>query len=164
MNDEIIVTWHKSYSIGIKLIDEQHMKLIGLANKLFRSYMSGHERTKSDSILPIIINEIKDYVIYHFSTEERIMERINYSDCKKHKEEHIFFAKSIFHSLDEINHSKNNASLSLAYYLKDWIHQHVAISDKQLSICLAHMKKNGLLQQIVLKAKKDAEKNKILIA
>ena len=163
MNDEVIVTWHNSYSVGIKLIDEQHMKLIGLANKLFRSYMSGHERTKSDSILPGIIDEIKDYVIYHFTTEERVMERINYSDYKIHKEEHMVFAKGIFHKLDEFNHSKNNASLSLAYYLKDWIHHHIAISDKQLSIYLLHMKREGLLFQVILKAKKDTGTNRILI-
>ena len=163
MADEVIVTWHNSYSIGIKLIDEQHMNLIGLANKLFRSYMSGHERTKSDSIFPSIINEIKEYAAYHFTTEERVMERINYSDYKIHKEEHMVFAKGIFNKLDEFNHSKNNASLSLAYYLKDWIHHHIAISDKQLSIYLLHMKREGLLYQIVLKAKKDAETNKILI-
>ena len=163
MNDEVIVTWHNSYSVGIKLIDEQHMKLIGLANKLFGSYMSGHEKTKSDSIFTSIISEIKEYVVYHFITEERVMERINYSSYKIHKEEHIIFAQGIFHRLDEFNHGKSNASLSLAYYLKDWIHQHVAISDKQLGMYLLDMKKKGLLDRIILKSKRDAETNRILI-
>ena len=163
MAENTIVKWQSSYSIGIKLIDEQHMKLIDLTNKLFNSCMSGNERTKSDSIFLSIIHEIKDYTDYHFSTEERIMQKINYPEYKIHKQEHWTFVRKVLKKVEEFNFGKINTPLSLAYYLRDWVLHHIAVNDKKLGNYLLEMKRRGALQQIVLRAKRNAETNKIQI-
>ena len=163
MMNEAIVTWNNSYSVGIKLIDEQHIKLIELTNKLFSSCMEGNERKKSDSIFLGVIHEIIDYVCYHFSTEEKVMERINYPGYKMHMQEHSAFAKKVLSKVEEFKLSNANTSLSFVYFLRNWVLHHIAIRDKLLGSHLLDMKKRGMLQQITLKAKKDAETNKILI-
>jgi hemerythrin len=161
MAREIIVEWHDSYSVGVKLIDEQHIKLIELTNKLFESCMSGNERIKSESIFLKVLREIVDYVSYHFSTEERVMERIDYIESKRHKHEHTSFVKKVLNEAEEFKLGKMNNALSFVYYLRDWVLQHIAITDKKLGEYLLEMKKRGILQQIVLKVKKDAETNKL---
>jgi hemerythrin-like metal-binding protein len=163
MASEVIVTWHNSYSVGIKLIDEQHMKLIELTNKLFNSCMSGHERAKSNSVFLTVIHEVIDYVTYHFNTEQRVMERINYPEYQIHKQEHTTFAKKVLNKTEEFKLGKINTSLSFVYYLRDWVLHHIAVNDKRLGMYLLEMKKRGDLQQIILKVKKDAVTNTIQI-
>ena len=163
MEDKVIVTWQNSYSVGIKTIDEQHMKLIKLTNKLFGSCMSGSERTRANSIFLSIVHEVIDYVGYHFSTEEKVMEKINYPAYKEHKQAHMNFVKEVLTKVEEFNFSKVNTSLSFVYYLRDWVLRHVAVSDKKLGVYLLEMSKRGELQQIVLKVKKNGETNKLQI-
>lgn len=163
MSEDMIVKWQDAYSVGIKVIDEQHMKLVKLTNKLFNSCVSGQERTKSDTVFLEVINEVIDYVGYHFSTEEKVMERINYPAYKVHKQEHFNFVKDVLVRVEEFNAGKINAPLSFVYYLRDWILNHIAVNDKKLGKHLLEMKKNGTLQQVVLKVKKNDETHKLQI-
>jgi len=163
MAGEGIVQWHDSYSVGIKVIDEQHKKLIALTNKLFDSCMSGHERTKASSKFIAVVHEVVDYVGYHFSTEEKIMGRIKYPDYKIHKKEHANFAKDVLIKVDEFNAGKVNTSLSFVYYLRDWVLQHIAVNDKKLGKYLQEMRQNGDLEQIVVNVKKDAVITKLQV-
>lgn len=163
MAGNIIVEWQNSYSVGVKVIDEQHMKLIQLTNKLFASCMSGHERNKADSIFLKVIHEVIDYVGYHFGTEEKVMERIDYPEYKIHKQEHMDFVKEVLIKVEDFNFGKMNTALSFVYYLRDWVLRHIAVSDKKLGAHIVEMKKSGGLQQIVLKVKKDKATNKVSI-
>ena len=163
MANEVIVKWNDSYSVGVKVIDEQHMKLIRLTNKLFGSCMSGQERTKTDSIFMDVVHEVIDYVGYHFSTEEKIMERIDYPEYKMHKHEHVAFVKEVLIKVEDFNFGKSNAALTFVYYLRDWILHHIAINDKKLGNSLLEMRRNGNLQQIVIKVKKDSETNELQV-
>ena len=160
---EVIVSWHSSYSVGVKLIDEQHMKLIKLTNKLFNSCMAGQERTRVDSVFLGVIHEVVDYVDYHFNTEERVMERVNYPEYKMHKQEHMTFVRNVLAKVEEFNLGKTNTSLSFVYYLRDWVLHHIAVNDKKLGTYLVEMKRKGDLQQIILKTKRDVETNRITV-
>jgi hemerythrin len=161
MLNHIIVQWQSSYSVGIKVIDEQHMKLIKLTNKLFSSCLSGQERSKADSIFMEVLQEVIDYAGYHFSTEEKIMERINYPEYKIHKREHVNFVKEVLHKVEDFNSSNVHTPLSFVYYLRDWVLEHIAVNDKKLGQYLLDLKRAGTLEQIVIKVKKDAETNKL---
>jgi hemerythrin len=163
MEKEIIVTWNPTYSVGIKVIDEQHMKLIKLTNKLFRSCMSGQERIKGDSIFFEVIREVIEYVGYHFNTEEKVMERVDYPKSKEHKIEHKVFVKEVLAKVEEFNSGKINTPLSFVYYLRDWILHHIAVNDKKLGEYLLEMKRTGNLQQKILKVKRNDEKHQIQI-
>ena len=163
MINPIIVQWQNSYSVGIKVIDDQHMKLVKLTNKLFASCISGNERTKSDSIFMSVVNEVIDYVGYHFSTEEKIMERINYPEYKRHKKEHVDFVKEVLAKVGEFKTSKANTSLYFVYFLRDWILQHIAVNDKKLGKYILDLRKEGGLEQIVLKVKRNVETNQLQV-
>ncbi|MDR2503472.1 MAG: bacteriohemerythrin [Deltaproteobacteria bacterium] len=159
MAEKFIVTWQSSYSVGIKLIDEQHMELIKLTNKLFASCMEG----KSKNIFLDTIHEAVDYVGYHFGTEEKVMERINYPDYASHKKEHADFVREVFSKVEEFKAGKILAPLSFVYYLKDWVLHHIAVCDKKMGAYLIAMKRSGALQQVTLEVKKDDDNNRMHI-
>ena len=153
MNEKNIVLWQNSYSVGIRVIDEQHMELIRLTNKLFASCMVGQEKSK-DTFLNTI-HEAVDYVRYHFGSEEKMMERINYPGYAYHKQEHASFIREVLTKVEEFNSGKIHTPLNFVYYLRDWVLHHIAVSDKELGEYLQFMKKRGDLQKITLMILKD---------
>ena len=147
-----IVKWNNSYSVGIKPIDDQHKELIRLTNKLFASCMEGNERTKSEEgsanrVFLEVIHEAVDYVGYHFGIEERIMERIDYPEYMIHKQEHVSFAQEIVKKTREFKNGRSNTPLSFVHYLKDWVLEHIAVSDKKLGNYLQEMHKSGAFKK-----------------
>jgi hemerythrin len=161
MFNKVVVQWQHSFSVGVKLIDEQHKELINLTNKLFESCMAGHERI-NDAILSII-QEAVDYTVYHFGTEEKIMERISYPDYIQHKQEHSDFVQEVGIKVDEFKSGRMLAPLQFVYYLRDWVLHHIAVCDKLLGDYILYLRRNGKLQKIILSIKKDEVTNRMLI-
>ena len=161
MAEKNIVVWQNSYSVGIKLIDDQHKELIKLTNKLFVSCMAGREQSRT--VFLDAVSGAVDYVGYHFGTEEKVMERVNYPEYGYHKQEHADFAREVFTKVEEFNSSKILAPLSFVYYLRDWVLHHIAVNDKKVGDYLLNMRKSGELQKITLQVKMDQATNRIQI-
>ena len=151
MAENNIVTWHSSYSVGIPLVDEQHKELINLTNKLFTSCIQGNESSKI--IFMRTIRGAVDYIGYHFSTEEKVMERIRYPGFAAHKKEHTDFVREVLHEVEEFKNGKKFTPISFVHYLKDWVLTHIAVSDKQMGDYIMRLKKNGGLDKIKLRVK-----------
>jgi len=156
-----VVIWQNSYSVGIRLIDEQHQHLIRLTNKLFASCLEGQEQ--SQNVFLNTIHEAVDYVGYHFGMEEKVMERINYPDYKKHKQEHVNFVRAVFSKVEEYKSGKIYAPISFVYFLRDWILHHVAVCDKKMGEYLLMMQRSGELRKVTLMVKKDEINNRMII-
>ena len=148
-----LVTWQDNYSVRINLVDEQHKHLILLTNRLFFSCLS--DREKANQAFRNTVREAVAYVGYHFSTEEKLMERVNYPDYRKHKQEHVDFVREVYRQLEEYNSGKATAPLSFVYFLRDWILYHVAVSDKKMGDHFVMMHRAGELSKFTLKVKKD---------
>ena len=161
MSGKIVVRWQNSYSVGMKIVDDQHMELIKLTNKLFTSCMAGREKSKK-AFLDAVPAAV-DYVGYHFSTEEKIMERINYPDFQTHKKEHMEFVRQVFSKVEEFKAGKILAPLTLVYFLRDWVLHHIAVNDKRMGDYLVAMQKSGELQKITLRVKKDETTDRMQI-
>jgi len=156
-----IVTWHPSYSIGIKQIDEQHQLLIKLTNELFSSCLQGQEKT--NSVFLKTIHKAVNYINYHFSIEEKIMEKVNYPEYAEHKTEHIDFVREVLIKVDDFTSGKRFTPLAFVYYLRDWVLNHIAVCDKKLGSYIMLLHKQGYLQKITLKVKKNDETNRFEI-
>jgi hemerythrin len=158
---DTIVTWQNSYSVGIQLIDDQHKELINLTNKLWASCMKGRDASKA--IFMQAIRSAVEYVDYHFSTEEKIMERINYPEYGAHKREHTAFVKEVLSQVEDFTNGKEFAPQSFVHYLKDWVLTHIAVCDKKLGHYLVSMKRIGTLNSVTLRVKQDKAKTRYVI-
>ena len=146
-----IVTWQKSYSVNIPLIDSQHMELINLTNKLYRSCLK--DRNSSREVFMGVLHGAVGYVGYHFSTEEKVMERVNYPGFGAHKQQHSDFVREVLKTVEDLNKDNYVNPLNFVMYLKDWILTHIAVSDTALGKHLVDLKKGGTLAAITLKVK-----------
>jgi hemerythrin len=123
------LTWDEDFSVKIKSIDEQHNKLIELINNFYENIESS---SNNDNILKLI-GGLKDYTQIHFATEEKYMLRHNYSDYNAHKKEHDMFVSKIRAIEEKIRQGKLVVSFEITGFLKDWLKNHIQITDKKYS-------------------------------
>jgi hemerythrin len=146
-----IVEWDDRYSVGVPLIDEQHKKLIDVTNKLFKGCLRGDDEARRYFMKTI--HEAVSYVKYHFSTEEKIFERINYPNMAAHKAQHQEFVKEVIREVTSFQEGRKFVPNKFVRFLKDWILTHIAVSDKQYAVYLAELKKQGKLYNFSIKNK-----------
>ena len=146
-----IVTWQNSYSVGIPLIDSQHKELVDLTNRLYRSCLKSRDSSKE--VFMQVLHGAVGYVGYHFSTEEKVMERVSYPGFSAHKKEHTDFVREVLKTVDDLTNSVYINPLNFVKYLKDWILTHIAVSDTALGKHLINLKRVGSLNDITLKVK-----------
>lgn len=130
------ITWKESYSVGVTIIDEQHKKLFALLNEL----KDAQEKEKDYDTFYKIINELCDYSVYHFKTEEDLLKEINYPHLSEHVEEHEYFRRQVKELQKMSKERKLLLSIKLVIFLKEWILTHVLESDKDFGRFLETVK------------------------
>ena len=126
------ISWGKGMYIDVAEIDQQHERLVGMANKLYHAYMAGEER----KVLAGIIQGMSDYAREHFATEERYMTAHNYPDMEAHLEAHRSFAESSTRFLIEYLAGKQEMSAEILDFLTDWWLRHITVTDKAMGAFL----------------------------
>ena len=128
----IFMEWTEDFSVKIPSIDEQHKKFIGLLNNFY----SGFKEKSSKERLAELIRGLKDYAVYHFSTEEKYMEMYNFPGYKSHKSEHEIFIEKISGISERYESGRlviPLVSLEIIDFMKNWLSKHIMSTDKKYS-------------------------------
>jgi len=125
------ICWNDSYSVGDKQLDEHHKQLLVILNKACDACAHGNHRA-----FPLILNELLDYVIYHFEEEENYMYGIKYPELETHKIEHLQFCntlKGYQQMMDENNELFSIKLIDLTHTTYLWLCEHILKKDLQFS-------------------------------
>jgi PAS domain S-box-containing protein/hemerythrin-like metal-binding protein len=138
-----VFPWNDNFEIGIAVIDKQHKRLVDLLNLL-----ACHLADCSDkSVLDDIFNQLINYAVYHFETEETIWEQsLGADDCvKDHKNDHINFAVEI------LNLKKTDATKpcyvvieEVLSFLIHWLAFHILDTDRRMAKAITLIKNTEL--------------------
>lgn len=120
------INWTDKYSVGIKDIDNQHLKLVEILNELHEAMKAG----KGKDIIYSTIGKLVDYTIYHFSLEENYLSKYSYPEYKKHKDAHQEFVVKIKEYQANISNGTTPVTIELIGFLRDWVLKHVQGMDK----------------------------------
>ena len=126
------IKWDDKYKIGYKRIDDQHKELVNIINGLYNCI--GYSRSEDKKLKDAFKNALKktvDYVSYHFSYEEKIMTAIKYRKLLEHSSAHREFTQTIYDYTQSYENGSLEAVHNLVKYLRDWLLNHVLISDKE---------------------------------
>ena len=140
------LTWSNSYSMGIKVIDEQHKGLLEFVNDLF-NHASGNEKQER-LYFQEVIQQAVQYIKEHFATEEKYMVMTKFPDYNVHKKTHDEFTITVVKSVKDFEAGKRLVLEKFAYFLKDWVLSHIAVMDAQYAQYfrqIATRKANGKL-------------------
>lgn len=124
-----IIEWTDELSVNVKEIDEQHRKLVEMINELH----STHIENKNVEAQKSIIFKMLNYAATHFLTEEKYMVRFNYPEFIDHKKEHDNFTAKAFDLKIQIENGTDIFTLDLINFLKDWLQDHISVTDQKYS-------------------------------
>ena len=131
------VVWNDSYSVGFEVIDNQHKELVNMINELFESCKKGV--AVADKAFLKTTKKAADYAVKHFSDEDKYMVKAGFPKLAEHRKQHDDFITTVLKSINEFEAGKT-APIDLAHFLKKWLLNHIAISDKQYVPYLAKLK------------------------
>ncbi len=123
-----IMKYTDDLKTNINEIDNQHKKLVSIINELYNAMLNKRAR----EILKKIIDELHNYTIYHFSTEERYMKMYNYPGALNHISEHKMFIKKVEEFREKFERGSASLTIEIMNFLKDWLTNHIKIVDKRL--------------------------------
>ena len=122
-----LLAWSSVFSVGVAEIDNQHKKLVDMANRLNDAMKAGQGKEAIGKVL----NELVSYTATHFAYEERLMDQHKYPMSPEHKQEHKDLVKTV---LDfKAKFEKGDAALTaeIMTFLRDWLTKHIMNSDKK---------------------------------
>jgi len=122
-----ILRWTQDLSVKIIEIDNQHKELVNLINILHDSMK---ERKEKDALRKVL-NDLVDYTVYHFETEERLFRKYDYPDYLSHKKEHDDLIKRVLKISREYERDKVVVTLDLISFLEKWLDNHIINVDKK---------------------------------
>ena len=118
--------WNDSCLLGIPMIDNQHKKFFVILDNL-ETLNQKQEKSEMHSL----INELQNYVIYHFKTEEDLMVKSQSPNIDLHIMEHELFRKKV----EEFHHSyyNNNEELlnEMISFMRKWLIIHISGTDAE---------------------------------
>ncbi len=125
---QIGIKWSQGFSVGVEEMDNQHKKLIKALDDYLIAMVSGKG---TDSIKPLL-DKLAQYVIEHFSDEEKMMERIQYPDLENHRVIHNKFIDKLKVLSKELEEKGPTPLLATRVQdeVANWLIKHIANSDK----------------------------------
>ncbi len=125
-------SWSDKYSVNIEIIDEQHKELFNILDNCYELLLKNKDDDKYDKIITIL-EDLKNYTIYHFKTEEEFMKKNGYSKFLSHKFAHDAFIEQIkgfdLYSIDTDQKKSINDLLDI---VSNWIKFHILETDKNI--------------------------------
>ena len=122
----IAMAWDEKYSVGIKSIDNEHKKLIDVYNAFYESIVKKEGKEK----MGLTIKGLKDYTVYHFTNEEKLMQLYQYPGLELHKKEHDNFIKVVLDFENRYSKEKMILGVEITNFIREWIVKHIMETDK----------------------------------
>lgn len=120
------IQWSNSLSVGVKEMDQQHKKLIGMINRLIEEQ---HVLTEPATIAQLL-TEMTDYAQEHFRAEEYLMAEYGYDRLELQKHTHAAFIDQTVEFMNA-GVGPNILSKALLEYLRSWLTEHILHEDMQ---------------------------------
>lgn len=121
--------WRSSSSCNIKEIDNQHKKLFEISSMLNILEPVCAEGDYNEEILEVI-GKLKDYAVFHFDYEEKLMAQYGYSGFAEHQAVHATFLREVLRlETEHQDFSKPKTVRSIAEFIDTWITNHIMKTD-----------------------------------
>ncbi len=121
-----LIKWDASLSVNIRLIDQQHQRLVDLVNQLYKALKSG----KGADVLGDILGALVDYTQRHFAEEERMFKAHNYPNTDQHLAAHAELIRQVGEFKTKLAAGTASISSDLFNFLKSWLLHHIKQEDK----------------------------------
>lgn len=128
-------TFTDKYKTDIQLVDDEHRRLFEIIKEANDLIFEELLHDKYDKIIELL-SELKDYTEFHFSDEEKLMEKIGYPGLEAQQRAHAAFIEKLvnidLNTLDDIDNNQQEYLTELINFLLGWLSNHILGSDKKI--------------------------------
>ena len=133
-----LIVWTDQMSVGVKLLDNDHKKLVLLINQLHDGLMTGRAKLGLERIFQGLVS----YTRVHHAHEEQLLVEAGFQDSVAHKQEHESTIERAVELQMRFNSSEELAAeLEVINQLREWLFRHIQGSDQEF---VAHLKAKGV--------------------
>ena len=131
-NSETLV-WTDALLTGVAEVDLQHRILVDTLIEARTQFNRG----TSGPAFERVSRDLLAYAIYHFATEEQLMQRHGYAAAApeaaaRHLAQHRYFSERVVALRTAEHRGEPGASPALLAFLEDWLVNHILTTDKAL--------------------------------
>jgi len=135
-----LIVWTDRMSVGVKLLDNDHKKLVLLANELHDGVLRGQARPALESIF----EELSTFTRQHFYHEERLFAETSFPGAVAHRQEHDQLLEQLSEMQLRFTNSADMASdMEVMKRLRTWLFKHIQGADQEF---VEHLKSKGVDQ------------------
>lgn len=129
-----LIVWIDQMSVGVKLLDNDHKRIVLLVNQLHDGLMAGHAKPA----LEFAFNGLIQHVRAHHAHEEQILAEIGYHNSESHKQDQDQQIGQIMALQAQFIRCEQLADeLEIMRQLRAWFFKHIQSSDQDL---VAHLR------------------------
>lgn len=88
---------------------------------------------KGKKVLERTLGNLASYASYHFSSEEKEMEKHKYPDYEVHRGKHQAMTAKVHSLIEDYKRGKVSLSHKVSDFLSDWLNKHIMQTDQQYS-------------------------------
>ncbi|SES97790.1 bacteriohemerythrin [Paenibacillus sp. NFR01] len=127
--------WKEKYTLGVEMIDQQHMELFERVESFLIVLRSKDEWEAKVEKVKETLDFMKAYVVKHFHDEECYQREVHFPDCDRHCEIHAAFTAEVleFVRMFEEQGFQEPLVQKFAGKLVAWLINHVAASDQKIA-------------------------------
>ena len=133
--------WDEMYSVGVQELDDQHKKLFQLIGDIEEMSVKEDYRTAIFTAL----DELMEYVMIHFHTEEIYMKSAEYPEFDAHYKKHQKISEDVNTRVNYLM-NKELTALDLVMihnFLVDWLKEHILGDDLNYKDYVKHLDKKN---------------------
>lgn len=131
MSSQNILKWEDKYSVGVKIIDEQHKQMFNTINELIKILDTVPTKVQLDEL----IGRLVVYKKTHFATEEKLFEEFGYELKDEHHAKHMEFNSKLDALIAECGDDSMLLAFKLVDFLEDWLIGHLMNEDQKYVAC-----------------------------
>ena len=137
------IQWSEELSLGIEQIDGQHKELIRIANGL----ISAVAKERGNRVINNVVRRLRNYTVFHFNSEEKLMEAVRYPKRGEHENEHAKLKRNVKEFQRNLYQGERLTAEDVLNFLKIWLLKHILYSDRMLADFIHESEKSGNNQQ-----------------
>ncbi|MGA1846987.1 bacteriohemerythrin [Deferribacter abyssi] len=126
-HSEDFIQWSEKMETGVSKFDNQHKKLVEIINKLYGAIKAD----RSAQVLENILNELVEYTVYHFNSEEEAFKQYNYPEYENHHKIHENLKATVVDFINKFKSGDEAIGFTLMNFLRKWLIQHIMGEDKK---------------------------------
>ena len=133
-----LFVWTNQMSVGVKLLNNDHKKLVLLINQLHDGLMAGRAKPALDRLFEDLVS----YTRVHHANEEQLFVETGFQGSAAHMLEHdSTIERAVELQLRFKSSEVFAAELEILHQLREWLFRHIQGSDQEF---VSHFKVKGI--------------------